>query len=384
MQFPKQLNDKNMQQINISFVLVEPTPYWNLLLNNIKKSNVNLRVNYQHKKFKLHPWNIYDETAGCGDIYYFESILKATYNILKQIIREKPNIMIIAGYRNIRLLILLLLCRILRVPFAFYSDTLEINKERSMMRSMIRSGILNYVFRNAKFILSTGQIGINSFKAMGCPENKLKNLPFAVDIEEPLIIDQGTKNYATWVKERFAPGETLIFICAGMLVPRKGYEMAIESFAKAVKNWPERKAVLLIAGDGPKLNELEEAARSLGLSERIHFLGWLQPDQMKGLFHAGDVLVHPSRWDPYSVAVLEAMSWRIPVLASNQTMAAVDRVTHGESGFIHHVDDVEALASHMSYFLKDPELARKMGTNAREIAEQWPISRCVQTIMELL
>jgi len=292
--------------------------------------------------------------------------------------------MIVGGYYHLRFLMTFVILKLFGVPFAFYSDTPQVHRKRSPLKRRIRALLLDWVFKNAKFILSTGQVGLDNFKSMGCPEAKLKNLPWAIDLEVPLQIDQETNNYASWIKRNYAPPETIIFACAGQLDPRKGYDVALKSFSQAVHQCPERPAVLLMAGDGPQRPELEELAKSLGLAERIHFLGWLQPDRMKGLFKAADILVHPAQWDPYPVAVLEAMAWGLPVLASDQTMAAVDRVRQGESGFIHPVDDVAVLAEHISYFLADPGRVRQMGAQARKTAEQWPVSRCTRTIINLL
>lgn len=373
-----------MPPVKISFFLSEPTPYYNLLFSDLLQRDVLLTINYLHSKLKHHPWNISDTYGKLEKNYYCESILATIVNISKQLIHQKPDIMLVAGYYDIKLILTFVLLKLFGVPFAFYSDTPQLFGNRSRLKSRIRDLLLGWIFRNAKFILSTGQVGLEAFKALGCPEAKLKNLPCVVDLDAPRDIDQESKNYALRLREKFASAGTLIFICAGQLIPRKGYDVAINSFAKAAQQWPGRQAVLLMAGEGPEMGELEEMVRALGLSERVHFLGWLQLDNFKGFFQAADILIHPARWDPFPLVVLEAMSWGLPVLASDQTMAAVDRVRHGESGFIHHVDDAEALAGHIAYFLEDPARVRQMGAKAREIAEQWPVSRCVQTILELL
>jgi len=105
---------------------------------------------------------------------------------------------------------------------------------------------------------------------------------------------------------------------------------------------------------------------------------------MEAIFLAAEVLVHPALWDPYPVAVLEAMAWGLPVLASDQTMAAVDRVGPGESGFLHRVGDVSGLARDMAYLLGHRERVREMGRQARQTAAQWPVDRLAQTVLELV
>lgn len=65
-------------------------------------------------------------------------------------------------------------------------------------------------------------------------------------------------------------------------------------------------------------------------------------------------------------------------------MAAVNRVRHSEIGFIHRVGDKEELARHMTNLVENPQRIVEMGAKARHKAEEWPRSRHLQTIMDVL
>ena len=65
-------------------------------------------------------------------------------------------------------------------------------------------------------------------------------------------------------------------------------------------------------------------------------------------------------------------------------MAVLDRIQHGVNGLIHTCGDVSELASHIALIMQDPELASKMGYAARTTAEDWPVSRAIQSVKKLL
>jgi glycosyltransferase involved in cell wall biosynthesis len=243
--------------------------------------------------------------------------------------------------------------------------------------------VLKWIFTNAHAVLAMGEPGIRARRLLGCPDHKLRNLPIPVDLDVAQQIDPAFREQADAMRRSYAPAGETIFLCAGRLSPEKGYEVAFQAFARVLSQSTPKRPVLLLAGDGPMRRELQEVVAGLGLTEQVKFLGWCQHEQMKLLFYLSDVLVHPSIWDKFPVAILEAMAWGLPVLASDQTMSAVDRVRPGESGFIHRVGDSAALADHILYFLNDPAQIAIMGARARQTAEQWPVSRCVQTILNL-
>lgn len=373
-----------MEKIRLYFMVSEPTPYLNLLFKAITTKDVSLVVYYLSRKQKHHPWEISQEPEIAMEEHYCRGVLGTLIDIYRDMVRSQPTYMVVGGYKDWRNIGVFMLNKILGVRFGFWSDTQQLHNRRSMVKKTVRAMVLHWLFNNAEIFFSTGNVGTQAYKMLGCPEKKLRNLPWAVELEAPAKVSPGAREYAVWIKSRFAPKGEIIFLVAGQLIRRKGYDVALCAFAQALHQNKGKPGVLLIAGEGPARQELENLAGSLGIIDQVHFLGWQQPDQMQGLFHAADILVHPARWDPYPVAVLEAMSWSMPVLASNQTMAAVDRVCHGENGFIHQVDKIGELSDHISYLLENPVRILDMGIKARQTAEEWPVSRCVQTILEVI
>jgi len=370
----------NMKKI--FFIFAEPTPYHSLLLRSIAKlGNIKVVVGFLNNKLAHHPWENNDEES-TYDIRYINRIDRIFKTIL-QCFFCKPDLAIVGGYSNI-LLLFYIFFHSMHISFIFWGDTPNLAIRRPYLTNKMRMLLLNWIFKNSKAIFVSGDVGVDAYKSLGCPESKLRNVPLAIDLQKPLDIESIVKELSIEIEEHYAPSGETIFICVGQLIQRKNYAVTIRAFGKAIEQGISRNSILLIAGDGPQKSYLQALVESLGLSSRVHFLGWCQPHKLDALFYAGDVMIHTAEWDPYPVSVLGAMAWGLPILASDKSMSAVDRVRPGESGFIHRVGDVEELATHIRFFLDNPEAINLMGQKARATAEEWPVERDVKTILNLL
>ena len=103
----------------------------------------------------------------------------------------------------------------------------------------------------------------------------------------------------------------LTIASVGNLIEIKGHDLVIG----ALRHLPE--ADLLIAGAGPERPALEALAESLGVAERVRFLGAIRHDRMPDLYRAVDLLVLASSREGWANVLLEAMACGTPVVASN-------------------------------------------------------------------
>jgi len=104
-----------------------------------------------------------------------------------------------------------------------------------------------------------------------------------------------------------------VIICVGRLAKVKGLDMAFQILQKMLKT---RDSRLLLVGDGEDRVLLEDDARRNGLTEKIIFCGAVSHDKLPWLLNASDVFFMPSLAEGLPVAMLEAMSCGLPVVAS--------------------------------------------------------------------
>jgi glycosyltransferase involved in cell wall biosynthesis len=149
-------------------------------------------------------------------------------------------------------------------------------------------------------------------------------LVLATNLETKNLLEQaGAKNVDMFldcgVDGRVAPprprpaGEQLTFLWAGRFEPQKGLSIALRALALC----KYRQIRLLVAGSGSEQAQMESLTRSLGLTNRVDFLGRVPHETMEALFQNCDALVFTSLRDSFGSVVLEAMSNGLPVVALN-------------------------------------------------------------------
>jgi glycosyltransferase involved in cell wall biosynthesis len=161
------------------------------------------------------------------------------------------------------------------------------------------------------------------------------------------------------------PRSKCTFLFCGQMIPRKGIDVLLTAFDDLVKD--QIDAELLLAGreaDLPQfLSAVSEATRS-----RIHFDGFLAPDNLPELMQRADVFVLPSRHDGWGVVVNQAAAAGLPLLVSDAVGARVELVEEGLNGFIVPAGDATALGQRMKWFVKNGDCIPAFGAASRQKA----------------
>jgi glycosyltransferase involved in cell wall biosynthesis len=150
------------------------------------------------------------------------------------------------------------------------------------------------------------------------------------------------------------PQDALLLLTLSRLHAKKGIDTAIRALASLPN------AHLCLAGDGPEQAKYEKLAGELGLSERVHFLGWRS--DRKALLEACDICLLPSRYEPFGTVIAEAWSMRRPLVAALAD-GARQYVRDNENGALFPIDDVAALAQRITQIAEDPALATRLVEN---------------------
>jgi colanic acid/amylovoran biosynthesis glycosyltransferase len=173
--------------------------------------------------------------------------------------------------------------------------------------------------------------------------------------------------------------ETPTILHVARLVEVKGAEYLIRAFARLARQHPIVE--LAIVGDGPLKSRLQELARSLGLAERVRFLGALPHEQVLAWMRKAAMLVLPSirtstgRVEGLGMVLLEAAATGVPAIGSS-IGGIPEGIDDGLTGFLAPEKDVDALARRMGELLDNPALRREMGARARAfVAERFDIRR---------
>lgn len=166
------------------------------------------------------------------------------------------------------------------------------------------------------------------------------------------------------IRSRFGiPEDAPLVGIAARMNPWKGQYELIAATALLRETFPDLH-VMILGADVPEMRaDFENRARAGGVAERVHF-GGFQRD-VRPFLHEFDLFVHPSYGEPFGLSIVEAMAMRKPVIACN-TGGVPEIITHGKDGWLVEERSAEAVATAMSTLLRDRELGRRMGEQARE------------------
>ncbi len=164
------------------------------------------------------------------------------------------------------------------------------------------------------------------------------------------------------LRRKFAGDDEGILIHISNFRPVKRVQDVIGIFALVRKN---RKARLLMVGDGPERPKAEWLARTNGIADDILFVG--KQNDMNQLLAVSDILLLPSELESFGLVALEAMSCEVPVIAT-RVGGIPEVVRDGVDGFLYDVGDIASMAAGCLSILKDTRLRENMGRAARDRA----------------
>ena len=252
-------------------------------------------------------------------------------------------------------------------------------RDRKQWKVPIKKLLLPSIFRLADIVTMPSEAGRKFAAEMGVPEGRVVVTPFVVDND--------------WWKQRTAevdrrairnewgiPEDAPVAMFCAKLQPWKRPHDALRAFAAAnVKN-----SYLVFAGDGALRQSLETEARTLGVTERVRFLGFVNQSGLAAVYRSSDLMILPSEYDPCPVVVCEAMLCGCPVALSDEIRGRLDLVRDGVTGFIYPCGNVEALAKVLSSTLGDAGKIRRLSCAAMARMETWSPRENVDAIVGAL
>jgi len=197
------------------------------------------------------------------------------------------------------------------------------------------------------------------------PDSRIEIVPSAARVKPPSGQDRVGQ-----------PGE-LRAIWAGRLVKGKRVDLLLEALALT------EGTRLNVVGDGPEQDAIESRARDLGISDRVSFLGRLDPSKVQEELALSDVLLLGSDHEGLPHVAVEARAAGVPVVAPDGPWAR-EVVVDGETGALVPEVSPEAFAAVLRRLRDDVEWRLRLGRQAREQAKRWSLDTAVDRIERLL
>jgi glycosyltransferase involved in cell wall biosynthesis len=222
------------------------------------------------------------------------------------------------------------------------------------------------LFRLADVVVVPSNGSLQLMRSLNIPLDRIGLTPYCVDnewwIEKSNQVDRAAVR-ARWGVRQDA---VVVLFCA-KLQPWKRPRDLLRAFAKTAGT----NGYLVFAGDGPLRRTLESEAVSLGIADKVRFIGFVNQSGLPEIYTASDVFVLPSESEAFGVVVNEAMLCGCPVIVSDLVGARFDLVREGKTGFVFPVGDVGALSALLQQALQSPERLKCLGESARERMRSW-------------
>ena len=171
--------------------------------------------------------------------------------------------------------------------------------------------------------------------------------------------------------------DTIIFLYVGRLGKEKSVDQVLKAFHSAREEMPNLR--LLVVGDGPARQELEELNRQLG--QGATFLGFQPRERLKDFMALARAFLFASVTETQGLVLLEAQAASVPVVAvrASGTNEAVDP---DRTGVILEEGDLKGFSAAILDFAKHPDKARKMGVSAASWAEEFSSSAMADKMVD--
>lgn len=253
-------------------------------------------------------------------------------------------------------------CQKKKIPFISWTDgTLNSEKNIGKVQRMSRS----YIIKRAAAFVASSTASRQAQIAYGADEKKCFISYLTVDIQKYL---QKKTEYG---------GRELLYV--GSLIQRKGLDLLFPALAQTRED-----ICLTIVGEGQEKEALMEQAKKLGITSRIRFLGYVEGEPLRELYHNADVFILPTREDCFGLVILEAMCASLPVISSKYADGAFDLVQEGENGCIIDPEDTAAFAAKIDQIFADEKRLAEMGQKSYEFAHAFSFQEVAKGCIDAL
>lgn len=249
----------------------------------------------------------------------------------------------------------------------------DIVRQRRLARAL--TPLFRRTLRRAARIIATSPAYIRSSPLLAPLASRCRVVPLGVPLDGFATTDPA---YVAALRARF-PGPLVLF------VGRLRYYKGADRLVRAMAHVPAR--AIFVGGDATvRRADLEQLAASLGVAERVHFVGEQPEPELRAFYHAADVFVLPAveRSEAFGMVQVEAQAAGLPVVTTELGTGTSYVTLHGRTGFVVPPDDVPALARALHVLVANPELAHALGAAGRaRAAREFSLERMLERIEDV-
>ena len=303
-----------------------------------------------------------------------------TNKIYSKFREKKIDLCLILGWNNLFYLKAIFWSFFLGVPIIARAES-NLLKKDSLIKKTLKKIVFYIFFKLFNKFLYIGKANYDFYKNYGVSNEKLIPGPYSVDNN---FFDNLKINKIKIKSELKISKNKIIYIFSGKFIPRK----RPLDILYAILDLREKKLNyhFIFIGDGQQKKECIDFAKKNCLSN-ITFLGFVNQRKIREYYAIADIIIMPSEYETWGLAVNEAMASGCACIVSNKCGCFKDLVyTRGEkkNGFIYQVGDIAKIKELFIFFDKNKKKIKNMKKNSLSIIQNFNLKKTSESITGFL
>lgn len=245
-------------------------------------------------------------------------------------------------------------------------------------RGFIINGIMSYLMNRHNYFLSSSEITDRYFNYYKVDSNKIYHYKFTS------LYENDIKNNKELTKSKKELREKLDFdkftlLSVGRPIRIKGFDILLNAYIKS--GLKDIMSIYIIGGKPQE--DIRKIVDSNKLSN-VHFLDVMSGEELREYYAASDASIICSRGDVWGLVINEALSYGLPMISSDMTMAGLHFAQYGNNPIICKLNDIDAYAKTMNDLFNDEELRNSMSKQAFDIIKNYTLENSCSDIINAL
>jgi glycosyltransferase involved in cell wall biosynthesis len=256
------------------------------------------------------------------------------------------------------------------VTIAYSSDS-ERRHKRNFIKEALKYFFIKRYFSTINYFLSVGNANEAYYQYYGVTVEKIIRMHFSIDIDFYKECFFKRQLLGNGIRQQYGIGESeIVLSVVGKLVDWKSQNHIIKAMQIL-----EQKGLILklfIIGSGTMQEDWEQQSTLLKNS-KVHFTGFVNPEQLPGFYAATDIYIHPAAIEPHSLAISEAIYMACPVIISDRcgSYGETDDVQVGKNGYVFPYGDIQDLADKIELIATDSILRNSFSEYSHSIGVEF-------------
>ncbi|MES2732323.1 MAG: glycosyltransferase family 4 protein, partial [Bacteroidota bacterium] len=269
-----------------------------------------------------------------------------------------------------------------KIKLAYISDS-ELLHKRNKIKEFLMVFFIRRYFAKINYFLSVGDANEAFYRQYGVKHSQIIRMHFPIDViqYESSYIQKNILRKK--IRALFNIGDNeIISSVVGKLVSWKNQDHIID----ALKVLEEESIYLnlFVIGSGEMMELWQQKAKTLKQS-KVHFVGFINIEDLPAYYAASDMYIHPASIEPHSIGVSEAIYMGCPIIMSDRcgSYGTNDDVQDGKNGFVFEFGNIQDLAEKIKILCKDELTRITFGEYSHTISKKFQLRSHIETLNDL-